>query len=200
MSRPQQLQPRRIKPLRNPLVRRYGGGNLHFVTFSCYRRRPLLGTQRARNIFLRILNQVRDRFDFALLGYVLMPEHVHILFGEPRIGNPSDVVQVLKQRVSRALRKRRRRRTIALQLLLWEEPAIRQPSRFWQRRFYDFNVWSERKKNEKLNYMHFNPVKRKLVSHPKDWPWSSYRFYWRGEGGICTPSNEWKPRKTSATS
>ena len=140
MSRPQPLQARRIKALRNPLVRRYGGGNLHFITFSCYRRRPLLGTQRARNIFLRILNEARNRYDFALLGYVLMPEHVHILFGEPRIGNPSDVVQVLKQRASRALRKRKRRRTVAGQLKLWQEPAIRQPSRFWQRRFYDFNV------------------------------------------------------------
>ena len=47
----------------------------------------------------------------------------------------------------------------------------------WQRRFYDFNVWSYKKKLEKLKYMHFNPVKRGLVKDPKDWPWSSYSFY-----------------------
>jgi putative transposase len=50
---------------------------------------------------------------------------------------------------------------------------------FWQRRFHDFNVWSEAKKNKKLNYMHHNPVKRGLVQHPRDWPWSSYSFYAR---------------------
>jgi hypothetical protein len=51
---------------------------------------------------------------------------------------------------------------------------------FWQSRFYDFNVWSRKKKIEKLAYMHANPVK--LVQDPKDWPWSSYAFYQdRGE-------------------
>ena len=48
---------------------------------------------------------------------------------------------------------------------------------FWQARFYDFNVYSERKRVEKLDYMHANPITRKLVSHPKDWPWSSWGFY-----------------------
>ena len=55
---------------------------------------------------------------------------------------------------------------------------------FWQRRFYDFNVWSERKLWEKLNYMHRNPVERKLVCHPKDWVWSSFSFYAEGERGL----------------
>ena len=49
------------------------------------------------------------------------------------------------------------------------------------RRFYDFNVWTEKKKIEKLRYMHDNPVIRELVKHPADWPWSSYRFYAFGD-------------------
>ena len=55
---------------------------------------------------------------------------------------------------------------------------------FWQRRFYDFNVWSEKKLKEKLHYMHWNPVDRKLVQHPQDWPWSSWSFYAKGEQGL----------------
>src|SRR5216684_1378596 len=51
-------------------------------------------------------------------------------------------------------------------------------------RFYDFNVWSEKKLKEKLDYMHRNPVTRKLVDHPKDWPWSSWSFYENGEAGL----------------
>jgi hypothetical protein len=54
----------------------------------------------------------------------------------------------------------------------------------WQRRFYDFNVWSRMKRREKLSYMHENPVKRKLVQHPKDWPWSSWSFYAGREAGM----------------
>ena len=56
--------------------------------------------------------------------------------------------------------------------------------RFWQPRFYDFNVWSEKKVREKLEYMHANPVTRKLVVHPKDWPWSSWSFYAKGDAGL----------------
>jgi REP element-mobilizing transposase RayT len=95
--------------MRNPLLRFYGRGDLHFVTFSCYRRRPYLGTPRARNRFVEVMDQVRSRFTFLLIGYVVMPEHVHLLVSEPKKGNPSKVLQVLKQKVSRALRKHPRK-------------------------------------------------------------------------------------------
>ena len=131
----------------------------------------------ARNTSVKILDEVRGRYGFALVGYVAMPEHIHLLIGEPAKGTPSTVLQVLKQRVSRALRKKRRKRGGAGQLELRfgnTQSALRQ---FRQRRFHDFNVWSRRKVTEKLNYMHLNPVQRKLVKDPKDWPWSSYAAY-----------------------
>jgi len=55
---------------------------------------------------------------------------------------------------------------------------------FWQARFYDFNLYTNRKKREKLEYMHRNPLTRGLVEHPKDWPWSSWSFYGMGEPGL----------------
>ena len=111
-----------------------------------------------------------------------MPEHAHLLVSEPRKGTPSAVLQKLKQRVARKLRKRRRS-TITGQLSLpFAQPG--EPLRaFWQARFYDFNVYTAGKKKEKLNYMHANPVIRRLVKHPKDWQWSSWSFYWGGEAG-----------------
>lgn len=93
---------------RNPLQRFYGRDDLHFVTFSCYRRRPYLGTVRARNCFVKILDEVRSRYQFDLVGFVVMPEHVHLLISEPANGTPSKAMQVLKQRVSRSMRKRRK--------------------------------------------------------------------------------------------
>ena len=169
--------------MRNPLQRYYGRGDLHFITFSCYRRRPLLGASHARDYFLKVLDEVRARHKFLLLGYVLMPEHVHLLLSEPTLSDPSKVLQVLKQKVSRALRD------TASKLIL-RQPSVRfaegvdEEGAFWQRRFYDFNVWSEKKVNEKLEYMHANPVKRELVTHPKDWPWSSWSHYAKGEQGL----------------
>ena len=70
--------------MRNPLKRHYGQGDLHFVTFSCYRRRPLLGTVWVRDRFVKILDEVRRRHKFRLVGYVVMPEHVHLLMSGVR--------------------------------------------------------------------------------------------------------------------
>jgi len=56
--------------------------------------------------------------------------------------------------------------------------------RVWQRRFYDFNVWTDRKIREKLDYMHNNPVERRLVEKPGDWPWSSWRFYYLQDSAV----------------
>jgi putative transposase len=166
------------------LSRRYGQGHLHFITCSCYRRLPLLESVQARNNFVRILGEVRERFGFALVGYVVMPNHVHLLISEPAKGTPSTVLQVLKQRVSKRLRPRPRRRASAGQLRLRFDGEGDSLPQFWQARFYDFNVWSQKKKLEKLQYMHMNPIKRKLVSHPKEWPWSSFSFYSGRKAGL----------------
>ncbi|MGB2777184.1 MAG: transposase, partial [Candidatus Acidiferrum sp.] len=80
------------------LKRYYGKGDLHFITFSCYRRLPLLKRERARDIFVKELEKVRDETGFQLIGYVVMPEHVHLLMSEPKQGTPSTVLQKLKLR------------------------------------------------------------------------------------------------------
>jgi putative transposase len=169
--------------VKNKLRRCYGRGDLHFLTFSCYRRLPLLGSAHARNLFVKILGEVRSRYQFLLIGYVVMPEHVHLLISEPKTGTPSKVMQVLKQRVSRAMR-RKRRKTSHAQFPLEFPEAKPLGKQFWQKRFYDFNVWSRGKTREKLNYMHANPVLRKLVKHPVRWPWSSWSFYEKNGRGL----------------
>ena len=140
-------------------------------------------TGRARDVFVKELSKIRDEMGFLLSGYVVMPEHVHLLISEPKQGTPSTVLQKLKLRVARKLGKRKKR-PCATQLRL---PFVEtgDPLRaFWQARFYDFNVYTSGKKKEKLNYMHANPVKRGLVEHPKDWRWSSWNFYYGGGAGM----------------
>ncbi|MGB7494794.1 MAG: transposase [Candidatus Acidiferrum sp.] len=168
---------------RHPLRRYYGRGDLHFITFSCYRRRAFLGRARTRDCFVGILDQVRRRYQFRLFGYVVMPEHVHLLISEPGKGTPSSVVQALKQTVSRVLRRNSKKKGGAQLAFPWETDET-EANAFWQRRFYDFNVWSSRKVLEKLEYMHDNPVKRKLVVHPRDWPWSSWSHYAKPGSGL----------------
>ncbi len=119
----------------------------------------------ARMVFVEILNEIRARHGFHVFGYVVMPEHVHLMLDEAGALNPSKAIQVVKQKVSSSLGNGA------------EIP-------FWQRRFYDFNTWSSGKIKEKLVYMHENPVRRGLVPHPGDWPWSSWSYYAMRNDGL----------------
>jgi putative transposase len=183
------------------LHRFYGGNDLHFLTFSCYRRRPLFGKAAHCDLFLKILDRVRRRSRFVVLGYVVMPEHVHLLISEPQRETLSTAIQALKLGVVRSIqcsigsvvvaeapRSRNTRETWGTPIHDTPGSGIPGPTpvhfdRFWQARFYDFNVWTERKRIEKLRYIHRNPVKRGLVSSPEQWPWSSFRWYLCGEAG-----------------
>lgn len=154
------------------LERYYGAGDLHFITCSCYRRRPYLGRPDWRDTFLLHFEQVRLQYLFTVVGYVVMPEHFHILISEPVLGDPSKVMFSLKKKTAHTLLTEMREAQL---------PDI--PAHFWQKRFYDFNVWTTKKEQDKLLYMHHNPVKRGLVERPEDWRWSSYRYYAFGEKG-----------------
>ena len=91
------------------LERRYGFGHHHFVTFSCYRRLPYLAEPAARKVFESSLETMRRKYGLQIDSYVVMPEHIHLLISEPNVRDPSDVMKVLKQRVSRALRRRKKK-------------------------------------------------------------------------------------------
>ena len=96
-------------------------------------------------------------------------------------------MQVLKQRTARALLSKRKRRDPRQRELFGDDMR----RTFWQARFYDFNVWTTKKRIEKLRYMHRNPVKRGLVDTPEQWRWSSYRFYLLDESGVVKVNEGW---------
>jgi REP element-mobilizing transposase RayT len=78
------------------LKRYYGAGDLHFITCSCCQRQPILGTPQRRDLFLSVLERMRQAYRFVVLGYVAMPEHFHLLLSEPQLGTPSTVLQAVK--------------------------------------------------------------------------------------------------------
>jgi putative transposase len=140
-------------------LKRYSGHDyLHFLTCSCYHRQP--GWRARAGVIYSCKSSKKFASATCLwwVGYVVMPDHIHLLISEPERGTPSTVMQVVKQRFARRVLNRQRRN--ARQAELWPEP----PQHVWQKRFYDFHVWSERKRVEKLRYMHRNPVKAGLIS------------------------------------
>ena len=174
----------------NKPERFYGAGDLHFITCSCCGWQPLLGTPRRRDLFLTVLEQVRRRYRFVVVGYVVMPEHIHLLISEPQEKNPLTVMQALKLGFARRVLAEAKRKRNPAQDRLFDYA----PRHIWQKRFYDFNVWTKRKRIEKLRYMHCNPVKRGLVASPELWKGSSFRAYALGEAGPVKV-NDWEVLK-----
>jgi putative transposase len=85
------------------LHRSYGARDLHFLTFSCYQRQPLFSSTTCCDLFLQVLERVRRRYRLVVLGYVVMPEHVHLLLSEPQRATLSTAIQALKLGLVRSL-------------------------------------------------------------------------------------------------
>jgi putative transposase len=131
----------------------------HFLTFSCHDRLPYLQTAEAFSIFLKALAATQQNYQFQVYGYVLMPEHVHLLVAEPTEKTLATAIQALKVSV-----------------------AKRSPQRpLWLPRYYDRNIRNHSERVDVLEYIHNNPVKRGLVASPEEWRWSSYRSLHLGE-------------------
>jgi putative transposase len=148
-------------------------GEFHFLMFSCFHRRDSLSTAAAMDLFEDALERVRLRYLFVVAGYVVMPEHVHLLVNEPKRALLSKAIQALKLSVSMRGRERP----------------------FWQAHYYDFNVSTHEKFVEKLRSIHRNPVRRGLVAQPEDWKWSSFRHCQAGMRGVVEIESEWTARE-----
>ena len=163
-------------------------GTLYFITFSCYRRQPLLMKHGAAQMFEQALEDARVRYGFFVFGYVVMPEHVHLLLSEPERGALATAIKAMKQSVARQQIKLGGGLRSSQQKDPHNQTTV---------------VWGTRrctpeKRIEKLKYIHRNPVRRGLVEQPEDWPWSSYRHYALGEVGtiqIESPASAWKRRQ-----
>jgi len=173
--------------------RHFEPGELQFITTSTYRRLKLFASDRFRYTFVEVLREVRRETGFLLIGWVLMPEHFHLLIKPEPAEATSRFMQELKkrtaQRIVSALSEHQqhpwcRRMLTGVRL----PPTVHSDSRYrvWQRRFYPFNVYSEKKRLEKLDYMHNNPVLRGLVRAADQWPWSSFRFYYLSDTSLLS--------------
>jgi len=153
------------------LERRQNTGQLHFITFSCYRRLPYLESSKSKDILEQVIERTRRSHKGTIYAYVLMPEHVHLLLSEPERHQLSSTIRVLKGESSKLLKGT--------------------GVRFWQPRYYDFNVFTTPKLVEKIRYIHRNPVTRGLVTKPEDYRWSSFNHYATGEPSPIEIESQW---------
>lgn len=164
-------------------VRRYDiPGHAHFITFSCYKRLPLLGDERFLSFLGQSVHRACTELHYDLWAYVFMPEHVHLLV-KPLQDSYSiaELLRKIKQpSAMRSLNVLKKERSAVLEQLALS-PTQNGKSRFWQAGGgHDLNIWTPSKAVEKAEYCHRNPVVRGLVSDPAAWQWSSYRWLEQG--------------------
>ncbi len=149
-------------------------GTARFVTFSCHDRVPSLNQAGAREIVIEELNRARAKYGFLILGYVLMPEHVHLVLYPPAAVKIGLVIGEIKSYSAR-------RYFAKLPTASGGAPPKRA---LWQKRCYDHNCRSPEDVWEKIHYCHNNPVKSGLVLDSSEWRWSSYNWY---QGSLDVP-------------
>ncbi len=157
-----------------PQLRHYDDlGTVRFITFSCYGKHPYLIDEVCVLPLLDQMKSLRQNHGIKILGYVIMPDHVHLVLLPPEGIMLGVLIGQMKARAAHTI-------------IPTGQDTLRRPGghpAIWQRRCYDHNCRSDKVVKEKIIYCHNNPVRRGLVSSPGDWPWSSYRWY-RGDGHV----------------
>jgi putative transposase len=158
-----------------------------FITFSCYRRLPLLGNPLIRDLFVRTMVTARLKFNIQLFAWVVMPEHAHLLVHPGANGRLAPALRSMKTSIAKQVIERWR----TLQAPILREILTTQGRpRFWQTGGgFDRNVRDTSEFVREVRYIHRNPVERGLVAEPQHRAWSSVRWWMGRRGGEveCDP-------------
>jgi putative transposase len=166
-----------------PLRKRiYCKGNACFITTSVNKFVKIFRDKRYIEIILENISFYRDKHGFLLLAYVIMPDHLHLLiYPDPeRAEEVSDIMEDFKKFTSRQLRMQmeKDKKTKWLEAFRLEIPRKKNwQFRVWQERFDDLGIYSLNIAKVKINYIHNNPVRKRMVDRPEDYPYSSARNY-----------------------
>ena len=148
-----------------------------FITFSCYHHYPLLRKETTIQYFINVLKNKREEYSLKILGYVIVPNHVHLVLHPRENDKLGQIMRVIKSLSARDILSQWQKKNYTVLQRLKIIKDGKEKYAFWQKRFYDFNCRTVASVIEKINYCHNNPVKAGLVKNPEDWKWSSYRWY-----------------------
>lgn len=147
-----------LMPKHSPKV--YGKGHLHFITCRFFEGNQRFAVAKHRDLFAQLLEELRAKFHFQVVGYALMPDHFDLLMTEPANVTVDNLIDTLRKRYGRRYNN-----------------SARSTDQVWETRYQDLHVHDPARIQERLRFMHEEPVKAGLVKEPSEWDWSSARFY-----------------------
>ncbi len=133
---------------------------LHFITCASYQHQQKLGAEKHRSLLCQLLEELRAKYQFQIVGYAVMPASIQVLLSAPEKDTVEDVMLTLRQRYQRRYNVSARS----------EEPA-------WEKKMTDVHVVTADHIVGCLSLMHHAPVKAGLAEKATDWEWSSARRY-----------------------
>ncbi len=158
-----------LKPMPKFREAVYGKGHLHLFACHCYQRLPKLGEEKHRDVFVRLMEEVRVKFRFAIAGYVVMPDHFRLLMREPEIDTAANAVETLQARYRRRYNS-----------------SARLDEQVWESRWQDTHIVGADAVAASLAHLHAEPVKAGLAASAEEWEWSSARAYAGLPEGVVT--------------
>ena len=167
---------------------------LHYTTSVCFKRVPVFHSEQACELFVEALAETRSRYPFKLVGYVVMPDHAHLIVN-PLSRDISVLMGRSKSTSARAILDwlRGSSHVASLKVLELGTPQKKGHTHaLWLKDFSSIDLCSPRFVRQKLNYIHLNPVRAGLCKHPADWKWSSYRAYLPHEAGSVPIEMDWR--------
>ena len=167
---------------------------VHYVTAVTYERVPVFSNERCCSLFIEALTETRSKEPFKLIGYVIMPDHFHLL-ANPLDMNISRLAGRLKGRDASKILKwlRNENRVPSLDKLALRKPlASGQTHAVWLQDFSAIDIWSHKFIRQKLHYIHMNPIRAGFCDHPAKWRWSSYHAYLPHEPGSVPIEIDWR--------
>lgn len=159
----------------------------HFVTTKTYRGQRIFDDAKCYRIVTEDIKYYSRQFDFEVVAYCVMPDHLHLIVWWDVDRYPRLTISTIMHRIKGRSAKRisdyllagRRgfhappKNSRGIKASATQEKNTRDTIPIWQPSFYDFNIYSEKMLRQKVEYIHWNPVRAGLCSRPEDWRWSS---------------------------
>ncbi len=169
-------------------------GQIYYITTVIYNRLPIFTRPTFVVPLLDSLNFYRYKQEFKLLGYVIMPDHVHLIiwpFGKTAV---SDIMRDYKEFTSKRIVRQAEVEHNDDWIKAFRQAGSetgRSTNKVWQDSYWDKNIYTENFLRQKLNYIHRNPLRVGLTDKPEDYPYSSYRNYVLSQEWLIEIDRDW---------
>jgi putative transposase len=161
-------------------------GALHFITGNLFNRVPAFKDNQCCQAFLNVCDDLKKEWPAKLIAYVLMPDHFHLIVN-PRDGDIRGFGGALKSLTAREIIET----SVGYRFVLEEPNEDGSIHQVWQESFKAQPLWSAWMIWQKINYINANPVKARLVTSAKSYPWSSFRAFYSDSGEPLPVDQKW---------